>query len=534
MTQNIGKISSELPEYLEDFVCTTPTGATKLIEVWDDLCIESQIQLVHKLAKSSDFLKSSNHVTQRVFGKILKSSNAYVRYLAAHTFDIGENLKKLIEEDPSSLVRFSSFEINGPLDGFMAFENPASFYSLPQEARLAKIRNLTSFETEALASLFEYALKQKEKQAIITDDELFELLLECFNKPDFNVPIKNGFSRYGAEKGLGKLWNMIPEMPLACKAIMLYRMPLTIKDPLLSDLRNLESSPLTDDEISKLLEKLKVEPPRLLEFLLYRKDIGLKEHRKKIFWNHMLDENNRIVNAAVSLNFDLTYEEFAQILEKPEKEKTQILKLLLAATDLSLCLYEAVADVLTNNKNASTVLEVYEPRQTIRERLLELSKKDNDFPSLCQGRQLKLYRLAKQIAPWGKEDGCELREELKFLNECIVKGDTWKTFMAFSKAWESIYWREAENLKKNLPGINEIDDEPDKEEEKDTDSNQMIINEIVKLKTTVEQEKEGKNTDSNQIIINELVQLKTTIKGYKILLYIMIGLLIYLFLHLVF
>jgi hypothetical protein len=70
-------------------------------------------------------------------------------------------------------------------------------------------------------------------------------------------------------------------------------------------------------------------------------------------------------------------------------------------------------------------------------------------------RELRLYRLAKQSIPWKKgETGYPPSTELEFLSKLIVEGDTWATFMEFSKAWADSSLR-TKKLEKHLPRIDE-------------------------------------------------------------------------------
>ena len=59
-------------------------------------------------------------------------------------------------------------------------------------------------------------------------------------------------------------------------------------------------------------------------------------------------------------------------------------------------------------------------------------------------------------------------EELKFLDEIVVKGDTWATFMAFTDAWKKLDYRDQNKFKQYLPRVldeeNEIHDEDEIEE----------------------------------------------------------------------
>ena len=99
-----------------------------------------------------------------------------------------------------------------------------------------------------------------------------------------------------------------------------------------------------------------------LIYLLEREDIYLPELRRKIFFSEdmgkwfkvdtrLITENMRksLKEAAVSHNFDLTYEEFGQILVKPkDQQKNEFDMFMYYAANLSLCFYAAIVDLMSS------------------------------------------------------------------------------------------------------------------------------------------------------------------------------------------
>ena len=100
-----------------------------------------------------------------------------------------------------------------------------------------------------------------------------------------------------------------------------------------------------------------------LIYLLEREDIYLPELRREIFFSedmgkwfkvdtHLITENMRkpLREVAVSHNFDLTYEEFGQILAKPkDQQKDELDMFRIYAADMSLCFYAAMVDLKSSD-----------------------------------------------------------------------------------------------------------------------------------------------------------------------------------------
>lgn len=149
--------------------------------------------------------------------------------------------------------------------------------------------------------------------------------------------------------------------------------------------------------------------------------------------------------SAVCHNFNPTHEEFAEILAKPEKERADILLLFSqCASGLSLCIFQAVQDVLRETEWS----EATDPHHLISEALWDESYfRDRKFAQLrgtgYSGKERLyewvLYEWAKRAVPWkeGNKGPWPLPADSESLPKCIKVGDTWGTFMAFSRAWKA-------------------------------------------------------------------------------------------------
>ncbi len=436
-----------LPEYIAPLLQPTPTGAAKLVAAWDGLDTESQILILTELDKA----RLPAYLNEKIRMKALDSANAYVRYLAARglhfSHDDSEERKAIrqrIEEDPDPLVRYCLMESEWNLLHSPDLKEAAAFFALPHEARLAKVLLLKD-SGKAMAILIAYASDHLLKEGKISEIEIFEILSDYLNKPSFREHYNSnrklsydGFGEYLAGEDIEALWGLILKLPESISHILIEKLPSGVG--LSSGIPNDILKGMTDWQLARLFN---------------REDIDLRDFRKKVFFD--ADEKRDYVKrAAIRYNFDLEYAEFATVLAKPEKEKVKILgDFTTGVRDLSLCFYEAIHDVLSiSDVDLFSRQDAEFARDTLKRKLKELKGEHRER----QLRELRLYRLAKQSVPWKKrkknKEGYLPTEELEFLSKSVVEGDTWGTFMLFSRAWAEDSWR-AKKLEKHLPSINE-------------------------------------------------------------------------------
>lgn len=442
------EIKSTLPPYLMDLLHPTPSGAAKLIAAWDGLAVETQVQILTTL----DEAKLPIYLAQKVRRKALDSPNAYVRYLAAkkyyfYTFRGNDNeetkaIRDRIEMDPDPLVKFCLLESSSLGNDV---QNPESFFSLPQEARLAKVRQVCD-SGEAIASLIAFATDNYLEQGKVSEIELYEILVDYLNKPSFREYYGedrwrsryDGSGEYWAGRDIEALWALVAKIPESISHVLIEHLP--------------ERAGLSTGIPENIFEQL---TPRQLETLLYRRDILLKEYRRKIF-KKTAERWGRVRDAAISCNFDLSYNDFSEILAKADDEKFNILRdLSVKATDLSLVFYEAIHDIFSAADSLSGAWEYAGIAEIAFERK---AKSLTGRQRKVQLRELRLYRLAKEAIPWkANEKGYPPRDELEFLANLSVDGDTWRTFKNFSKEWAKR--PDAERLEKFLPRIYKVEKE---------------------------------------------------------------------------
>ena len=493
-----------LPDHLAPLLQPTPSGVAKLVAAWDGLNTESQILILTELDKA----RLPAYLNEKIRIKALDSADAYVRYLAARglhfSCDDSEERKAIrqrIEEDPDPLVRYCLME------GEWNFLDPDlkdadAFFALPHGARLAKVRLLKS-NGEAMATLIADAIDhQLIKEGKISEIELFEILSDYLNKPSFREHYNpnrersyDGFGEYLAGEDIEALWRLILKLPESISHILIEKLPSRVG-----------LSPGIPDDV------LKGMTDRQLATLFYRDDIDLRDLREKVFFD-VDEKRDDVKSAAICYNFDLKYAKFATVLARPEKEKVKILRdLAFMAHDLSLCLYEATHDVLfISDVGLFSGQDAEFARKALERKLKEL----NGWHREKQLRELRLYRLAKQAVPWKKDEkGYPPSGELGFLSKSVVEGDTWGTFMSFSRAWPEDSWR-TKKLEKHLPCIDEAGED--------------------ELGYDLQEEAEDKQvepTDSLRQLTKDVTRLQATQDRQNLLLYVVIGLLVWLLIKL--
>ncbi|TIQ41814.1 MAG: hypothetical protein E5X49_16810 [Mesorhizobium sp.] len=435
-----------VPAHLQELLEPTPSGKAKLIAAWDGLTPETQIALL--VARK----KSGGYIYGEVLEKVLTSQNAYVRYLAAKDFfhlddsdQRAHDIKAQIDNDPEPLVRYAQLETEV---GW--FEDPEEFFALPHEARLAKVRKLTS-GGEQVANLISYAVEHQLKNGRISEIQLVEIVSDYLNKPEFKASfIERQFGYFDGGFQSGKdveaLWNLVPAVPESVSHVLIAYLPESV------------------GSISFVPERVLIGMnDRQLATLFYRADVGLEKFRKQKFFEAAEDlvdgkENDfakdHMRSAAITHAFDLTNEEFAGVLSKPDGPRVKILHdLALMAHELRLCLYQAIDDVLRVSQ-VSPMSGDYEyalyAGQAFERKLEQMKAWRNDYLR-SNLLELKLYRLARQAVPWKNDKtGYPPTDELAFLEEAVVKGDTWATFAAFSKKWDEVDYGRRKELEKSL------------------------------------------------------------------------------------
>jgi hypothetical protein len=489
-----------LPVHLAPLLEPTPSGVAKLVAAWDGLNTESQILILMGL----DTAGLPAYLSEKVRIKALDSTNAYVRYLVARRlyFSGGDTeekkvIKERIEEDPNPLVRYCLLESGWGLFG-RDLADVDGFFSLPHEARLAKVRLLHG-SGEAMANLIGHAVDHQLKEGKVSAIELFEILSDYVNKGEFkkNYGPDNesydGYAEYGRGKDIDALWRLVLKVPEGISHILIENLPPSAG----------LSSGIPDDVLSGMSDAQ-------LTTLFNREDIQLKELRKKVFFEAG-DKRGEVKDAAIRYNFDLEYAEFGAILASPKSEASKIMSYLVSARNLSLCLYEATHDVSLQT-DMFDALDAEFAAKAVERRLGELT----GWERKKQLKDSNLYYLAKTAVPWKMgEDGHSPSGELAFLSNVVVEGDTWGTFIAYSNILAKNS-SDSRTLEKYLTqfddpgkeGAGQVDDEGEGERTKLLDRIEEKLTETVSNLTEQAEDKQTELTDTLRELSTDIARLQ--------------------------
>lgn len=449
----------KVPAMLKDLVKPTPSGAQMLIAAWDGLTLEHQATALSLLDQFPGYLADKIRINA------LESNNPYIRYLAASRIYIEdepgsemEQVRARIENDSEPLVKYSLFEHRSTMSAMFddSFSDVNQFFSLPHEARLAKVRYLVG-RGEQIAYLITKASESLMPKGEVSELEIAEIILDYICKDefyDYHVGEQRYFDGYGEftkAKELEALWRLVPRLSDTLAYLLISNLP--------------ESSGYVSNIPIDVIKSMSDDQ---LQTLMYRQDIYMKELRKRLFWK--VGTKKGLSQAAISWNFDLSYEDFGNILGKSSEERFEILNTLGDwANDLSLCFYDAIYDVLKSSdaKGFLTGADFANSARAKFDRKLKVLNSDEPEENR-EITELRLYKLATTVVPWDSDSyASELPEELEFLSDKIVPNKTWETFVEFSKAWERSRYRR-KGLESYLPRIYEIDEmsfKPDYEEE---------------------------------------------------------------------
>ena len=191
--KNLGQI----PVHLQQLLLPTPSGTAKLMSAWSGLSPETQVLVLTEKKRRP----GPAYLYDQFLGKAFESGNAYVRYLVARECHFGDDdgerekaLMQQLEEDPDPLVRYANLESTWSAFG-SELRDPDKFFALAHEARLAKVRMLTS-GGERVAELISHAADHQLKDGTVSEIELFEILSDYLNKPEFKGAYERDHLRY--------------------------------------------------------------------------------------------------------------------------------------------------------------------------------------------------------------------------------------------------------------------------------------------------------------------------------------------------
>jgi hypothetical protein len=487
-----------IPDHLALLLDPTPSGVAKLVAAWDRLTTESQILILMLLETAV----RPAYLNEKVRIKALDSATAYVRYLAARRLhfirdDTADKkaIKQRIEEDPDPLVRYCLLEDSGLGLFPPALGDADAFFALPHEARLATIRQLRG-SGEAMARLIGHAVDHQLKDGRVSSIELWEILSDYVNKSEFKYyygpdnESYDGGTEYVRGNDIDALWRLALKVPESLSHILIENLPpgAGLKSGIPEDVL----TGMSDGQLTTLFN---------------REDIQLRELRKKLFFEAG-DERGEVKLAAIRYNFDLDYAEFGAILASPKSEAGNILGYLRTARNLSLCLYKAIHDV-SMQTDMFDALDAEFAAKALDRRLEELTGWEREK----QLRDLNLYQWAKNAAVARKsaEESYLPSGELEFLSKIVVEGDTWGTFVAYSKV-RAEHSPDSRTLEKYLreDEAGQVDEEEESKRIELLDRIEEKLTEKVSSLTEQAEDKQKEVTDTLKEIEEKLTETVST------------------------
>lgn len=448
--------NSSLPKHLKDLLLPTALGCTKLTAAWDSLSPESQIQILSEITDEKGEYPEFLLNKIRLLG--LNSPSEYIRHIAIQGFWFSDysdqddedklKIKRLIDNDPSPLVKNSGLTLQ---------TTPEEFFDLPQVTRLTTISNTDYIVAYQIVDIISYGVEEALEKRCISELNLGQLVEEFVNHKKFKntfgtYPTSAGSSIYLKGKHLEDLWKLVLKLPENASYPLIANLPTEAGF----------TTEIPKDVLNHLNE-------RQLSILFKRSDVELTKFRKRIFHEKLNDEYSPLLYEAIGHNFDLTNKEFLEILKKPKKEKRSTVALLgQACSDLRPCIFQACFDFIStlgySNREKYNIEQIEENLNLRYQNLDEYYKlryeKFLEYNRDKEIIELKLYEMAKITIPWQDGEKGYLpsnqssgNEELNFLDEIVVKGDTWATFIAFTDSWKKLGYREQEKIKKYLPNV---------------------------------------------------------------------------------
>lgn len=481
--------NNSLPKYLEDLLLPTALGSTKLIAVWDSLSAETQIQIL------SSITDEQSEYPQKLLNKIrlkaLVSSHVYIKHIALKGFMFDEEfdrenkdaikINEIIKNDHGVLIKYYGENLD-----WLSSSDSESFFELPHQARLMSICNSEFLDGSEFSKLITYGVKNNFNKGDLTEEELYELVIEFTNHPkvkDMFVSSNplDGHMEYLYGKDLEAMWELVLKVPESASYPLIKFLP--------------EKCGFCTEIPKGVLNELN---KRQIETLLRRKDIELLGLRKNIF-NEAIKENlsdpknSRLLSAAISNNFNLSFKEFAEVLKKTNEDKIKIISELgMYCKTLNLCILRACSNFISSLDYGK--YREWENRHWIEENISYLEKQLDWREREIQNIELCLYGIAVDTTPESGGEGYLPSvnwndEKLKIFDDLVVEGDAWATFMAFSDAWRNLNDSERKDLKKSIPGFRDVDKEDEeepieksREEEKFLEKISLLENQIFDLR----------------------------------------------------
>lgn len=409
-----------LDESLRILIEDKPSSRIMLEAAWDGLTPETQIKILsilrHKLPKA-------------VRNRAISHGNPYIRYLASRDASFNEKCQcpediltvAKIASDNEVLVKYSRILEQTSMYRLEHKLTPELFFSLAHEARLLLLSHNITILSRYFKELIEWAIENGSISQVELDELTEEFLKNKSALSYFEPKPYEGYESYLRSDLLRDLWLLIPKLGKTESAYLLAE-HLPTKDGLVSEVLN--------DEV---LEKL---GNNVLYTLFCRSDVELKDCRKKVVLSTDKEKYNDFMrDAAMTRDFGITPEDFHGLIIN---ERYDVLKSLMFHNGHEAAIYltPVYLEALNEMQDIIFTYDYDYPKSLTRDEAIEaILRKLPDWKRKRELVNLGLYYIARNLVPWDKrEEPSKIRDkELHFLENKVVPGDTWATYIAFSK-----------------------------------------------------------------------------------------------------
>ena len=473
--------------FLRELLIPTLSSVEKLCAVWDDLSTETQLFILTRIR--GDFedrylsQRYPNDLLEKIELKALESNNEFIRYKAAKalykTYEPSDEeilINKQIDDDPSDLVKYVSFEGRMP--------DYESYFSEPKALRQARFRKFTfGMGGDFIANFVSYLLDNNLINNKDREDELYHILSGYAQSANFKEGLRkepeiDGYLEYRKGEDLEALWNLVPKLPISSAYILVKALPEK------AGFRNFNIDFWRDKFTNNLL----------LDEFLWREDIGLSDFRKEIFWRDKRPEKKDDLyydrqqwDAACSSNFSLEGEDFDKLLNLPKDEKIERLKVLGdQITNISLEYFLVIKYSIKEFEKEEDRLYDYES-YALNKHIADRLKVVYDRGEFAESEltKFRLAYLAKKSLSWKSEEDVEIDTYDDRLNFLYIENpkNFWDAYQKISKKWverpdKHFHYDLPNSL---LPKVYDYEEDYLDEEESNMDEAEKTVKEIDKL-----------------------------------------------------
>lgn len=390
---------------LEELASPTPLSHKRLVSVWHSFGADLQLQVL------AEFKRSHRTVPKDLLSLILDSDNSMMKVIAIRNAYIEETDEALIRKilgDQNEAVR-TVFVTAG------YYLEPSTFYELPHIEKLAYLQSDRAPGGDDFSEFIKLCLENE-----LPENEISQLVAQyTFSKKFiFDTEYHDGGSWYITSKWFEGLWNLVVQLPTYAVRIMIEKLQV--------------STPNGDTVPDEILNKL---DGFLVSILLWRTDVELTKFRRTVFfesWKKYGSHAEYCRAAACSCNFELDGKELGNLFSSEEEDARKAIIDLALSESLAPVQLMAIEDFLKSG-DAKDYSSAIEARRQREENTRRIESSEDDEHRDWRKKQDALYRIARNILPWGKsncrwEDLYAEDDLLELLKRSVKGQTTWEVY----------------------------------------------------------------------------------------------------------